>query len=401
METATGALARRPRAWIIGSGGLHMRIPLMRLLDQQGFEMTAVGPQPTDCFAAAGFAYHRFPLRRALNPLADYRAGRALQRLFETHRPDLVHSVNTKPALLVPAAARRSRVPGCVRTITGLGSVFSSASPLSLSLRFLYRQLQRKAARCCDFTVFQNPDDLEYFRNHRLVGPGTNALILGSGIDVEAVRAQRATPAAQAQLRRQLKLAAGGPVVTMVARLIRPKGIAEFLKAATAVRRVRPQATFLLIGPEIREGPSVFPLEQVERCPDVRFLGWRDDVSELMAISDLLVLPSYLREGIPRVLLEGAALNLPLITTDMPGCREVVDDGVNGLLIPPRNADRLGRAILQLLDSPERRWRMGQASRTLVEQRFHLRIVAEAYADIYRRVLGAHVTASTARRQAA
>ena len=401
MQAGTSVGEHRPRAWIIGGGGLQLRIPLMRLLEEHGFEMSAVGPGFTEAFAEAGFAYHRFPLRRALNPLADYRAGKVLHQLFLQHRPDLVHCVNTKPTLLVPPIARRTGVAGCVRTITGLGALFSSASPLSLSLRLVYRQLQRKAERDCNFTVFQNPNDRDYFRRHHLSFPGRDAVVLGSGIDVEAVRARRSSPAVQSDLRRELQLDGQAPVVMMAARLIRPKGVGEFLEAATVVRRTRPEVTFLLVGPEVREGPAIFPLERVRQCPDVRYLGWRDDVADLMAISDLLVLPSYFREGIPRVLLEGAALSLPLITTDMPGCREVVTDGVNGLLVPARNGPRLGAAILELLDDPARCRDMGRASRTLVEERFHLEMVAAAYADIYHRVLGTAKPAEVDRRQAA
>ena len=401
MPSGTSIRKHRPHAWIIGGGGLQLRIPLMRLLEKHGFTMSAVGPGFTEAFAEAGFDYHRYPLRRALNPLADYRGGKALEQLFLEHRPDLVHCVNTKPTLLVPPIARRTGVSGCVRTITGLGALFSSSSPLALSLRLVYRQLQRKAERDCDFTAFQNPNDRDYFRRHRMSFSERDAVVLGSGIDVEAVRARRSSPAVQSDLRRELQLDGRAPVVMMTTRLIRPKGVGEFLEAATAVRRIRPDITFLLVGPEVREGPAIFPVEQVQRCPDVRYLGWRDDVADLMAISDLLVLPSYFREGIPRVLLEGAALSLPLITTDMPGCREVVTDGVNGLLVPARNGPRLGTAILELLDDPDRCRDMGRASRALVEERFHLEMVAASYAEIYHRVLGTAKPAEVDLRHAA
>ena len=188
MQVGTSVGEHRPRAWIIGGGGLQLRIPLMRLLEEHGFEMSAVGPGFTEAFAEAGFAYHRFPLRRALNPLADYRAGKVLHQLFLQHRPDLVHCVNTKPTLLVPPIARRNGVAGCVRTITGLGALFSSSSPLSLSLRLVYRQLQRKAERDCDFTVFQNPNDRDYFRRHHLSFPGRDAVVLGSGDGITGLR---------------------------------------------------------------------------------------------------------------------------------------------------------------------------------------------------------------------
>ena len=150
-----------------------------------------------------------------------------------------------------------------MRTITGLGALFSSSSPLALSLRLVYRQLQRKAERDCDFTAFQNPNDRDYFRRHRMSFSERDAVVLGSGIDVEAVRARRSSPAVQSDLRRELQLDGRAPVVMMTTRLIRPKGVGEFLEAATAVRRIRPDITFLLVGPEVREGPAIFPVEQV------------------------------------------------------------------------------------------------------------------------------------------
>lgn len=379
--------ASRPTVWIVGSGRLQLRIPLMRRLTDDGFRVAAVGPDPGEAFVAHGFEYHRYPLRRALAPLGDWRALRYLERLFRKHRPDLVHSVNTKPSLLVPAAAVRAGVPACVRTITGMGALFSSSSPKALALRSLYRFLQRRAAGNCQTTVFQNPDDRQYFLDHRLLPRGTDELVLGSGIDVEGYVAGAGDPVQRAALEDELQLG-NGPVVTMVARLIGPKGIEDYLQAAAAVRRDDPRVTFLLIGPEVDEGPTAYPARRVHRCPDVRYLGRRNDVACLLAISDLFVLPSYLREGVPRVLLEAAALGIPLITTDMPGCREVARHGENGLLIPPKDPQALAAAIVGLLGDPARRRRMGQAGREHVTGNFHLDTVARRYAAIYRAALG-------------
>ena len=211
--------------------------------------------------------------------------------------------------------------------------------------------------------------------------------MLSSGIDVEPYIASAGSPAARAALKDELGLG-GKPVITMVSRLIHPKGIAEFLEAASLVRARNPQVTFLLIGPEVHEGPTAFPAERVHRCPDVRFLGRRADVPTLLAISDLFVLPTYLREGVPRVLLEAGALGLPLVTTDVPGCREVVRHGENGVLVPERDGQTLASTIFDLLADPARRQRMGRTSRELVTERFHLDIVSAAYARIYRQALG-------------
>ena len=364
----------RPKIWIIGSGRLHLRIPLIERLTTDGFDVAAVGPDPGDEFAEAGFAYHRFPLRRALDPIGDWHSRDLLEGLLRTHRPDLVHSVNTKPSILVPDAAARAGISACVRTITGMGALFSSASPAALAMRFLYRRLQRRAARDCQVTVFQNPDDRQYFLDREMVLEGTDELVLSSGIDVEPYVASAGDPARRMALRDELGLQTG-PVITMVSRLIRPKGIGEYLEAASLVRARNPNATFLLVGPEVHEGPTAFPADRVHGCPDVSFLGRRADVPTILAISDLFVLPSYLREGVPR-------------TTDMPGCREVVRHGENGVLVPARDGQALASTVFDLLADPARRRRMGQASRDLVAKNFHLDIVAAAYARIYRQALG-------------
>jgi glycosyltransferase involved in cell wall biosynthesis len=377
-----------PRVWIIGAGRLHLRIPLMRKLRERGFEPAAVGPEECPQFAGTGFQYARYPFRRSLNLRADRRAISHLRQLFEQHRPDVVHAVNTKPCLLAPEAARQAGVPACVCTITGLGAVFSSRSPQALLLRLVYRRLQRRAAQLSALTVFQNPDDRDYFLRHDLVSPDRQSLVLSSGIDVDAFRARRSDPARLAALRRELKLD-GKLVVTMISRPIKPKGIAEYLRAAAAVRQRFPQAVFLLIGSPVTDGPLAFPVERIEQsAADVRHLHNRDDVPDILAVSDLFVLPSYFREGVPRVLLEAGAMGLPLITADSPGCRETVRDGHNGKLVAPRDWRALADAIRELLADAETRREMGRRSPAFIRERFDLTQVADAYAAIYRQALG-------------
>lgn len=378
-----------PRVWIIGAGRLHLRIPLLRKLRERGFEPTAVGPEDCPQFAGTGFRYVRYPFRRALRPVADRRAVAHLSELFQQHRPDVVHAVNTKPCLLVPLAARQAGGPVAVCTITGLGAVFSSCSPQALLLRPVYRRLQRRAAELSAMTVFQNPDDRDYFVRHKLAAPDRQALVLSSGIDVDEFRARRSEPARLAELRRALKLE-GKLVVTMIGRPIKPKGVGEYLRAAAAVRQRFPRAAFLLIGSPVTDGPLAFPLERIHRsAADVRHLHNRDDVPDILALSDLFVLPSYFREGVPRVLLEAGAMGLPLITADSPGCRETVRDGYNGRLVPPRDWKALADAILDLLADAESRRRMGQRSPALIREKFDLTRVADEYAAIYRKALGA------------
>jgi glycosyltransferase involved in cell wall biosynthesis len=377
----------RSDVWLVGSDDIRLRIPYLFELRRRGFDVTLVGSEAPEPFAAQGIPYHRYSLSRALDPVADWRTLRELLALFRTHRPTVVHSYDTKPAMLASFAARLTGIPVRIRTLTGMGYVFSSRSPRALALRPVDHVMQAAASRAASMTVFQNRDDHAYFLRHRLARPEASALIPGSGIDVELLRSKRPTADALAALRHELGIE-GRRVVTMISRLVRSKGVLEFCAAARAVRRERPDVAFLLVGPLGSEGWQAVPRNEVEGNPDVHWLGPRPDVAALLAVSDVFALPTHYREGIPRALLEAGAMGLPLLATDMPGCRDVVRDGWNGILVPPRNVEALKDALLKLAGaSREALQQMGEKSREHVEQNFTLELVTDAYADIYRRLL--------------
>ncbi len=376
---------RLPTVWHVGGEDVSMRIPLLLRLRALGFRVSAAGSEPPDRFAAHDIPYWRYPLERSLNPLADRKTLAALHKLFAERCPDVIHAFDTKPALLAPLAARRAQVPGCVRTITGMGYVFSSSSLLALGLRPVYRHYQRQASAATDVTVFQNQDDQQYFLDQQMVSPDRQTLVRGSGVDVAALEQQRPSEARQAELREQLGVTTR-PVVTMIARLVRHKGVLEFIEAARRLRQQGLEADFLLAGPLEGEGRQAVARQQIDQAADVvRYLGVADDVPGLLSVSDLFVLPSYYREGVPRVLLEAGALGLPLVTTDMPGCKEVVQANQNGVLVPPRDATALAEAIGRLLDQRHDWPAMRLASRQHVLEHFDLSRVASACAAIYQR----------------
>jgi glycosyltransferase involved in cell wall biosynthesis len=386
--------------WLVGSDDIRLRIPFLMELRERGFDVTMLGSEQPEPFAAQGIPYHRYSLSRALDPIADWRTLRELLGLFQKHRPSVVHAFDTKPAMLASFAARVTGVPVRIRTLTGMGYVFSSRSPRALLLRPVDHVMQAAASRAASMTVFQNRDDHAYFLRHRLARPRASVLIPGSGIDVGLLRSKRPSADALAALRRELGIE-GRRVVTMISRLVRTKGVVEFCAAADAVRRERPEVTFLLVGPISSEGWQAVTPDEVERNPAVRWLGPRSDVAALLALSDVFALPTYYREGIPRALLEAAAMGLPIITTDMPGCRDVVQDGWNGILVPPRNVNALTGALMRLIDAgSETLHEMGENGRAHVEQHFTLENVTDAYADIYRR-LTENVSAAAAEPAAA
>lgn len=376
-----------PKVVFIGGEDVRLRIPLLLQLRRRGFDVAAIGSDEAQPFGQSGIPYATYPLNRSVHPLDDVRAMRRTRELFRELQPVVVHAFDTKPGMLAPSVAKACGVRVRVRTITGMGYVFSSNAPLALALRPIYRALQRRAARAATHTIFQNTDDQAYFLKTRLVDENRQTLVRGSGIDVEEIERRRA----DGTLRRALLDELDGRdrvIVTMVARLVRSKGVREFLRAASLVRRQFPNALFLLVGPRATEkSEAVSAAEIAAHTADVKYIGPRQDVPELLSVSDICVLPSYYREGVPRVLLEAAALGLPLIAADMPGCRDVAIHGVTGSLVRPRDAQALGQAIAEMVADPSARREMGRAARERVRAHFALDAVADAYAEIYRKSL--------------
>lgn len=377
----------KPKIWHIGGEDVSLRIPLLLALKERGFKVGAVGSQVTTQFQDHQIDYFPYTLAREINPLADQKTKQQLAQLFQQHQPDLIHGFDTKPALIAPIVAQKLGVKGRVRTITGMGYVFSSNSPLALTLRPIYRYLQQRTDQATQITIFQNPDDQNYFLENKMVTKGKDALVLSSGIDLEKFL-QSCPDEAKIKLLKQELNPENKLVVTLISRLVVTKGIREYLQAARIVKQQRENVIFLLVGPIASEGKQAIDQAEIDQYADVvNYLGVRRDVSALLSISDLFVLPSYYREGIPRVLLEAGAMNLPLITTNMPGCKEVVKPDWNGLLIPPQNAPQLASAILKILSSETDRMTMGHNSAKHIQENFTLNQVADAYAEIYRRVL--------------
>lgn len=372
----------------VGGEDVEMRIPILNRLRERGYFVSAIGSRSSTPFDSVGIDYYRYPLHRGANPFADYYSRKSLRHLFEANQPVIVHAFDTKPAILAMQAAQSVGVPCRIRTITGMGYVFSSSSLLALSLRPIYRRLQRRASAASTHTIFQNQDDQEYFLSHDMVRGEKQSLVLGSGVDVQQMNQQRPSQQELDQMRSSLGIEKQ-VVVSMIARLVKHKGVVEYLKAAREIvqsgnRNVR----FLLIGPLASEGKQAVSRSVIDEYREfVQYLGPRKDIPKILGMTDVFVLPSYYREGVPRVLLEAGAMGLPIVTTNMPGCREVVRDGINGRLVQPRDSTQLAKAIQELINSPETRIMMGRESVSWVKENFDLSLVVSKYCDIYDRAL--------------
>jgi lipopolysaccharide/colanic/teichoic acid biosynthesis glycosyltransferase/glycosyltransferase involved in cell wall biosynthesis len=320
---------------------------------------------------------------RANDVRADLVTAREFARLCRRLRPDIVHTHNPKPGVYGRIGARLAGVPVVVNTVHGL-----YAQPEdTLARRAVVYGLERLAASFSDAELVQNPEDLPVLR--RLGIPDDRLHLLGNGVDLTRFDPEAHSDAREA-VRRELGVGSDEVVVGLVGRLVREKGYREVFEAAREVRADHPQVRFLVVGPPDLDKADAISQDELDRAAaeaGVTFLGLRDDVERLYPAMDLYVLASH-REGFPRSAMEAAAMGLPVIATDIRGCRQVVDDGANGLLVPVRDAARLAAAIASLIEHPDRLRRMGQVSRRRAVAEFDDRQQVARTLETYARLLG-------------
>lgn len=378
-----------PRVVLVGGHDVDARLELMRHL-RECFNIMALGSEPalSDRFKAEGFTYRRYPLSRGVNPLQDVFTVGRLATIFRKLRPHIVHTFDTKPGVWGPLAARLAGVPIIISTFTGLGSLYASDDFKTRCIRSIYQTLQKSTCSLSNLAIFQNHDDARQLISAGIVVEPKTKVVLGSGVPTEVFMPSRIDEAQRTQLRSQLGLAPDATVVTMISRIIRSKGVLDFMHAAQEITSHHPNTCFLLVGPDDEDSldrlsnEELTRLKQTVSCP-----GSMEDIPSVLAISDMFVLPSAYREGIPRVLLEAASMGLPIVTTDSPGCNEVVEHAVNGFLIPAGAPGELARAIEHLLERPDLRKSFGEISRKRAIERFDISVVAEQTLLIYQQLL--------------
>jgi glycosyltransferase involved in cell wall biosynthesis len=354
----------------------NFRLPLARALRQRGYEVVMVSPPGGfgERLVSEGFRWIPFPFsRHGMNPLAEAATVLRITHLYRRERPDLTHHFTIKCVLYGGLAARLARVRGIVSSITGLGHLFTTPGPRATVLAPLVRALYRRVLSRSQ-VIFQNPDDRAYFENSGALdgAPGVH-LIRGSGVDTARFRPAARPPAEP-------------PVtVVLVARLLREKGIEEFVHAARVLRSRGVDARFVVAGDPDPGNPSshdAYDLARWRADSPVEFLGHHEDMVGLLQSAHVCCLPSW-REGTPRSLLEAGACALPLVATDVPGCREVVRSGDNGILVPARSPEALAGALESLIADRERRRRMGARAREIVDREFSEALVVSRTLDVY------------------
>lgn len=353
---------------------LSHRLPIAIAARDAGFDVHVGAGMtgPATAIEQHGLTFHPLDIdRRSAGPLAAVRLLLAMRRLMKRVDPQVVHLVTIKPVLLGGLAARWCNVPRVVAAVSGLGYVFTAegavASVRKLAVSALYRlALVRRGVQ----VIFQNEDDRAMLQRHAGIQDDQVVLIRGSGVDLRQWKAQ--------------PMPSGPPVVLMAARLLKDKGVIEFVEAARVLRG-HAGARFVLVGDVDPGNPTSITRQQVDGWVREGVIDWwgpRNDMPAVLASAHIVVLPSY-REGLPKVLLEAAASARAVVTTDVPGCRDAIEVGHTGLLAEARNARSLTDAIRELLDDPARRDTMGQAGRGLAEEAFDIRAVVEKHLVLY------------------
>ena len=365
---------------------------LLKALSEAGHTVYAIAPtgDSVEAIESTGATFIDWPLvRKGANPLRELQSLMALRSIYKRIGPDLVHHFTAKPRVYGAFAARFAGVPVVVASVNGLGYVYTGRNLNSSLVRPVSTLLNRLAFGISEAVLFQNHDDAKFFEDTRMV-PNKKIRHIpgGSGVDTALFSPDAVDAAESGRLRGSLDIPADTSVIIMIGRMLTHKGVREYVECARVVAGNR-DARFLLVGPTDTGNPASIPQETLVEWGErgwVRYLGERSDIRELMAMADIVALPSY-REGFPRVLLEAAAMGKPMVTTDTPGCRDVVTDGVNGLLVPVGDAVALASAVEKLLASSDLREQMGKAARLKAVDEFDERKVTQDIIAIYDELL--------------
>lgn len=356
----------------------NFRRSLALSLRRAGYDVLLISPAGSygTKLRDLGLRWEPLPMqRRSVNLLRELALLWYLVKLLRRERPTVVHGFTIKCAVYGSLAARIAGVSARVNAVAGMGYVFTSAQLKARILRPVVRGLLRlalggKGARL----ILQNADDVELFKQTRLVEPKHIRLIRGSGVNCAQFSGVSArTPDGE------------GLRVLLACRLLWDKGVDEYVAATRQLREQGRAIEALIAGTSDPGNPASIPESTVRRWVDegtLTWLGHVDDMVSLLESVHVVVLPSY-REGLPRTLVEAAACGLPLITTDVPGCREVVRDGIDGLLIPVKDSNALARAIQRLQDDPALARQLGDAARVKARTQFDERIVIQRTMDVY------------------
>ena len=364
----------------------RFRLPVMQALLKNSHTVYAIVPRGeyTDALVDEGITTITYEIERSsLNPFKELVAINMIYRAIKDLNLDILHTFMAKPNIYGTFAARRAKIPVVVNTVTGLGSFFIDDSFKSNIVKKVIEILYKRVFNLSTGVIFQNRDDKELFELSGIIKKSKSYLVRSSGVDTTFFDISTVDTEDIKKLEDEFKVKEK-KVVLMIARAIWHKGIAEYSKAAEILNRN--DVEFLLVGGVDDGNPSNASVSWLTEQKNINWLGERSDIKELIALSDIVVLPSY-REGVPRTLLEAASMGKALVATDVPGCREVVENEKNGLLVELKNSKALSDVIARLLDDEKLREEYALSSREKAIEEFDVKKVVSSYSQIYTKLL--------------
>jgi glycosyltransferase involved in cell wall biosynthesis len=361
-------------------GFLLYRTPLAIAAKNKGIQVWVASPDTGDAnkIIAMGFNFIELPMsRKGVNILNEFFTFLRILKIYYQLKPDLIHHVTIKPIIYGTIASAILNRAFVVNAISGLGFTFSSGSSSRL-LKFLVKNLLNISLKYQKSKIiFQNPDDFNLFIENKLISSNQGVLIKGSGVDCKVF-----SPSLSDFNKEK--------IVILPSRMIVEKGIYEFVDAARLLHLEFPNVRFVLVGKIDSGNPSSIDYFEIMAWEKEGILEWWGHQSDMVTVLNkgtMVVLPTFYGEGLPKVLLEAAACSKPIISTNVPGCKEIVRHEVNGLLIPPKDEVALAEAIRRLLDNPEFARQLGENGREIVQNEFSEALVVEKTFEVYEHLL--------------
>lgn len=356
------------------------RLQLALTAQANGFEIHLACPAAEECEQLSknyNFIHHPLVLsRKGMHIWQEFKTIIALVKLYKNLKPDIVHHLTIKPIIYGGIASKITKMPSVVFALTGLGYVIIDRGMKASLLRLLVKRLYSFSLKNKNsITIFQNQDDKDLFINWKIVSEDKAILIKSSGVDVNHFC-----------LLPQTK----NNIVTIIlpARMLRDKGVYEFIAAARIIKQ-KERAHFILVGGIDADNPAAISEQEINNWVKdgvIEWLGFQKHMLDILRIADIVCLPSY-REGVPKALLEAAACGKPIVTTSAPGCKEVVMDGWNGFLVPVRDEHALAQALIKLIQNQSLREQFGSHSRQIVLDEFSLEKVNQTTIEVYKKLL--------------
>lgn len=363
------------------------RTPIMKELLKRGHKVYAICPKgdKNQALKDVGCEVINYEInRKGLNPFSEKKSINNIYEAIKDLNIDILHTFTAKPNIYGTLAAKKAGIPIVLNLVEGLGSFYINNNFKNIIIRNIMERLYKKAFSLSQGCVFVNTSDPEYMIKNNIIKKEKVKIIKSVGVDTIKFSMDNYTEQKLLEIKQKLNLE-NKIVILMVARAIWDKGIREYYEAAKIIKAKCPNVEFLLVG-GTDDGNHSNASKDFLKNGEVRWLDHRDDVVEITAISDVYVLPSY-REGLPATLMEASSMGKPLVTTDTFGCRDVVDDGVNGFLIPIKNSKKLVERIEVLINDKNLRIKMGKKAFEKAQKEFDVNKIVDQYVEYYEKFI--------------